>query len=574
MSCWQILGIECTSDSRTIKRAYAARLKETRPDQDPRGFQALREAYDRVLGQATGTNNDNINAEEDFSAMMREVCKGWDERTSASENPSDTTTQEAAPAPDFASNRQRDGAGTAHAPQTDAPQEATTSGAVADEIQETDQALPTVDEVLDSVSQCLQDGEDKARRVLDELWQERRWQTPDGSQELETGLLFRAEAELCLMYAESSPEQRHLEGLWLPLLAYAAQHYGWFVRPPGYLRLATKTLSEAWRWCVQQSIERICQQAQTQGTTAAAARLAAELRSDLFEYLGIRWTLKCAWVERLSAPELLPPDLHCCVVEAFDWQGDDTDLETIPGGAAVRIRYQEARERLLLRRLADMTLNDPAIPPHIAAALCKPRIDWRDRIQSILPGRPGKIRAALKALKTEHPITLSTISPDVHCFWLKAWGEPSAWWLLLYFIGWCAGALASMELANAANIIGFSFLLLLLLGMVIGIVAGFLVAWILAWIRLQWQDVYEDWRDWDMAIAQRIPWVGRIMRNQNIGLTRDLLPFAALFVWRFVVLLRLGGNSVGHVLFLALSVSLVLTVLWSVTLRVFSKDRE
>ncbi|KPC06221.1 J domain-containing protein [Pseudomonas syringae] len=49
MSCWSILGLDPHSDVRSIKRRYAALLKQHRPDEDPAGFQRLRDAYEQAL---------------------------------------------------------------------------------------------------------------------------------------------------------------------------------------------------------------------------------------------------------------------------------------------------------------------------------------------------------------------------------------------------------------------------------------------------------------------------------------------------------------------------------------------
>lgn len=52
MNPWQLLELAPTDDARAIKRAYAKKLKLTRPDDDPKGFQALNEAYQRALQMA------------------------------------------------------------------------------------------------------------------------------------------------------------------------------------------------------------------------------------------------------------------------------------------------------------------------------------------------------------------------------------------------------------------------------------------------------------------------------------------------------------------------------------------
>lgn len=51
---WETLGIEPTTDEAVIRRAYARELKQHRPDQDPQGYQQLREAFDAAKEYANG----------------------------------------------------------------------------------------------------------------------------------------------------------------------------------------------------------------------------------------------------------------------------------------------------------------------------------------------------------------------------------------------------------------------------------------------------------------------------------------------------------------------------------------
>ncbi|EHJ1675607.1 J domain-containing protein [Salmonella enterica] len=48
-TCWQVLGIEATTDTDAIRQAYQALLPSFHPETDPQGFKQLREAYEYAL---------------------------------------------------------------------------------------------------------------------------------------------------------------------------------------------------------------------------------------------------------------------------------------------------------------------------------------------------------------------------------------------------------------------------------------------------------------------------------------------------------------------------------------------
>lgn len=49
MNCWEVLGLEPTSDKKKVKKAYAAKLKTINIEEEPRAFQKLKDAFDSAI---------------------------------------------------------------------------------------------------------------------------------------------------------------------------------------------------------------------------------------------------------------------------------------------------------------------------------------------------------------------------------------------------------------------------------------------------------------------------------------------------------------------------------------------
>lgn len=61
MRIWTILGIEQTYDTSVIRKAYAKKLQIHHPEDDPQGYQQLREAYDQAMKLAKQHQQSQIN---------------------------------------------------------------------------------------------------------------------------------------------------------------------------------------------------------------------------------------------------------------------------------------------------------------------------------------------------------------------------------------------------------------------------------------------------------------------------------------------------------------------------------
>lgn len=62
MNIWNVLGIDATNNIGAIKKAYATKLKIYHPEENPQGFQELREAYEQALQQAATRKQQSITA--------------------------------------------------------------------------------------------------------------------------------------------------------------------------------------------------------------------------------------------------------------------------------------------------------------------------------------------------------------------------------------------------------------------------------------------------------------------------------------------------------------------------------
>lgn len=80
-SPWNILGLNGpTDDLREIKKAYAKKLKTTRPDDDPAAFMALREALEKAQGHAyyqhhIQAHSQSKDSDEDVETDTSELIK-------------------------------------------------------------------------------------------------------------------------------------------------------------------------------------------------------------------------------------------------------------------------------------------------------------------------------------------------------------------------------------------------------------------------------------------------------------------------------------------------------------------
>jgi hypothetical protein len=121
---WRLLGLEPTGDMLAIKRAYAHRLRSTRPDDDAQAYQALREAYERAQQWARWQAQTVVDAVADTRTDDTPALPATDSHRQASaEQPLAASATDLQAALDAA-------AGTAPAPALEAPDTEAVAGLV------------------------------------------------------------------------------------------------------------------------------------------------------------------------------------------------------------------------------------------------------------------------------------------------------------------------------------------------------------------------------------------------------------------------------------------------------------
>lgn len=71
---WDILKIEPTDDLKEVKKAYSKLLRQCHPEDDPEGYQRLREAYDWAINQIKGKKKGSMNM-GNFSSIHKTLEK-------------------------------------------------------------------------------------------------------------------------------------------------------------------------------------------------------------------------------------------------------------------------------------------------------------------------------------------------------------------------------------------------------------------------------------------------------------------------------------------------------------------
>lgn len=560
MSCWQILGLSPTGDVRAIKRAYAALLKRNRPEDDLQAFQQLRTAYDEALAAAPHVNAEGAQAQE---IPLPDWLLPFADPTPAAQNHT-----EPAPASPLITAASEEASET-HAPlaiSVDPPSESPP---------EPDLRQRAQAECQEVWARCEQDEEDAPEPFGDYFARTLRspaWQAPPAAQALQQALLESLDATVFNPAAISWSHAFVSRSLGATIAEQAGEHFGWF-DPAARKHPQRRLLDDLWHTVLHENCRQIAARYDAQ-LPARANRdtlreaLQAQLQRPLWQLLDHRQALASQWVSYLNESSFELP-VYEAVSEAFGWDADPLALQVLAGATQLQEAVRQAKARGMLLRLATRSETHPEVPRRIAATLLHPRVSWVDRYRSTEERFDAQIRKAILVLEDEMPESLEAVAPFVLRFWKKERALYHDIWALPTMLGWISTTLYATQLAKQFGLQSYWLLLVILPAMAVGIVASYFATYGVASLRLAWKRrFYAAWRNFDNAHTPRIPRIGAALCARDIGLTRDLLPLAALYAFFLIALLLQGKeNGLFIPLFFAMLPTGLIYLIWRSVLR-------
>lgn len=174
MNVWEVLGIEPTRDRKTIKRAFARRVKIVRPEEDSEGYQELREAYDTILNALHEDVDGSVFGDQSQAWQKEEVPSKESIDAAPSQEPLEVSTDE-----DSSPTVLKMADHGEPEPPSEPQPEAANWHLDEDELDESREA--TVDDIadyyVDQLLTLLNDGEDdKAIEAFDAFTQSEAWE--------------------------------------------------------------------------------------------------------------------------------------------------------------------------------------------------------------------------------------------------------------------------------------------------------------------------------------------------------------------------------------------------------------
>jgi hypothetical protein len=189
-----------------------------------------------------------------------------------------------------------------------------------------------------------------------------------------------------------------------------------------------------------------------------------------------------------------------------------------------------------------------------------------------------QVRAAIAWLDQHCPAALQAVNPQVLRWWRAEHIQANDTWNILPIPCWIAGAWMAADAARSHwDWHGWALLLPVLVGMALGITVGFQASALLAWLRLRWRlGPYRRWVSLDqrlaLALAKRWPGAGSVLLGNDAGLTRDVLPAAAVLAWQTTSLrAHEMASPAWQSLLVACVPTLVFMLAWSGGLRLLAR---